>query len=473
MGRHNIGIVGLGVMGRNLALNFADKGFEVAVFDPWEKARESFAEQLANEVNTDLTKQVTLVDSKRSLVDELASPRFILFMVKAGEPVDAMIQSFIPLLKRGDSLIDGGNSHFQETIIRERLLNEKGMHFFGIGISGGEEGARNGPSMMAGGNKDAYERARPMLDAIAAKYEDAPCCALVGSDGAGHFVKTVHNGIEYAIMQILSEAYMIMRDVYHLDAQWCGRVFDEWNETDLQSYLIEISAKVLQKKDDLGSGALIDMIMDNAGQKGTGRWSSEAALHYGVPAITIAESVFARSMAAMKDERVFASAKLEGPRCNAAVAAGSSIGSLRNAVVAAVIVAYAQGLGLITAASKEQKWDIDITEVAKIWRNGCVIRASMLDDIAKAYLETPDLANLMCAPVFAQKLADCQKDWRSCLHLAIKQGVPIPALSSAVAYYDGYRSARLSANLLQGQRDFFGAHTYERIDREGLFHTQW
>lgn len=473
MSNQNIGIVGLGVMGRNLALNLAEKGFTVAAFDPWPEARASLTEQLSRETDPELSGRITLVTSEVDLVASLAKPRFILFMIKAGDPVDALIDRFVPLLNADDSLIDGGNSHYQDTIRREKFLNNKSINFFGLGISGGEFGARNGPAMMAGGNRSAYERARPMLEAISAKFEAEPCCALVGSDGAGHFVKMVHNGIEYGIMQVISEAYMVMRDVFGLEAGQIGKIFEGWNGGELQSYLIEISGKVLAKDDEETGKPQIDVIVDKAGQKGTGRWSSEAALALGIPTSTITESVFARAMASLRDERIAAEPLLSGPQRARTEATADQIENLRQAVLASTIIAYAQGLALIHAAAREFSWDIDMTVVASIWRNGCVIRAALLDDMSKAYKSDPNLQNMMCAPVFAQNLKACQEGWRSSLQLAIRHGIPAPALSSALAYYDGYRTARGSANMIQAQRDFFGAHTYERLDREGIYHTEW
>lgn len=473
MGSQNFGIVGLGVMGRNLALNLAEKGFTVAAFDPWPEARASLTEQLSHESNPDLANRIQLTTSEADLVAALSAPRFILFMIKAGDPVDALIETFAPLLDADDSLIDGGNSHYQDTIRREKDLNEKGINFFGLGISGGEYGARNGPAMMAGGNKAAYERARPMLEAISAKFDNEPCCALVGSDGAGHFVKMVHNGIEYGIMQVISEAYMIMRDVYELQASEIGKIFDTWNEGELQSYLIEISGKVLSKTDQETGKPMVDIIVDKAGQKGTGRWSSEAALALGIPTSTITEAVFARAMASLRDERLSAETLLAGPEVARQEVSDEKIDELRQAVLASTIIAYAQGLALIHAAAQEFDWQIDMTIVASIWRNGCVIRASLLNDMSKAYKADPDLQNLICAPAFAQSLKECQKGWRSSLQVAIGHGIPAPALSSALAYYDGYRTAHGSANMIQAQRDFFGAHTYERLDRDGIYHTDW
>ena len=474
MGSQHIGIVGLGVMGRNLALNLAEKGYKVAAFDPWPEARASLTAQLQSEADQALSGNIAMAETEQDLIAiRCKTPRFILFMVKAGDPVDALIDKLLPLLSENDSLIDGGNSHYQDTIRREKALNARGINFFGLGISGGEEGARNGPAMMAGGDRDAYERARPMLEAIAAKYHDEPCCALVGADGAGHFVKMVHNGIEYGIMQIIAEAYMIMRDVHGMDAAQIGKVFEAWDETDLQSYLIEISGKVLARTDDLADGYLVDAILDKAGQKGTGRWSSEAALAFGIPTLTITEAVFARAMASLKDERVKAAEILTGPNRDPMPMTETALEALRAAVLASTIIAYAQGLALIRAAAKEQGWVVDMPQVAKIWRSGCVIRSVLLRDIASAYSADPDLQNLVCAPEIAEKLSACQTGWRDSLGLAIRHGIPVPGLMSALAYFDGYRTARGSANMLQAQRDFFGAHTYERLDQSGVFHTEW
>lgn len=467
-GDGRMGLVGLGVMGRNLALNMADKGFEVAAYDPWAEARAGFAAAAG------AVERIQLADTPGDLAASLAPPRSILIMVKAGAPVDAAIDSLLPHLAPGDSLIDGGNSHYRDTIRREAALKDRGIHFIGLGVSGGEEGARHGPSLMAGGDAEAYGRARPVLEAIAARFDGRPCCALVGGDGAGHFVKMIHNGIEYAVMQLIAEAYAMLRDAGGLSHGEMAAVFRGWNETELASYLVEITAAILDRKDELTGEPLVEMILDKAGQKGTGRWSSEAALELGVPTPTVTEAVFARALAALKDERVAAAGVIAGPAPQPAVADREAlVEDLRNALLGGTIAAYAQGLAAIGAASAERGWNIDLAGVAAIWRAGCVIRAGLLDGVMRAFRDEGAPGNLLCAPAFAEMLATAQGGWRRALCTAIERGIPVPGLSSALAYFDGYRSPRLPANMIQAQRDCFGAHTYERTDREGSFHTQW
>jgi len=460
-----MGIVGLGVMGHNLALNMVDKGVRAVVYDPWPQVRARFAENPG---------PLEVADSLAALVEALPSPRSLLIMVKAGEPVDDVAAQLAPLLSPGDTLIDGGNSHYRDTMRREASLREKGLNFIGLGVSGGEEGARHGPSLMAGGDETAYARVSPVLEAIAARHEGAPCCALVGSDGAGHFVKMVHNGIEYAVMQLISEIYVLLRDVAGLDYPAMARVFRDWNETTVASYLVEITAGILDRADDLGSGPLVEKILDKAGQKGTGQWSSEAALSLGVPTPTITEAVFARNLAARKDERVAASAALAGP--DAAKRPDDVDGFVedaRRALLCGTVIAYAQGLATIAAAANERGWAVDLAAVAGVWRAGCIIRARLLDDVMHAFEGPEPPANLLLAPYFGALVAEQQGGWRRIVADAVRAGVPVPGLSSALAYYDGYRSARLGANLIQAQRDCFGAHSYERTDRPGSFHTEW
>ena len=468
--RKSMGVVGLGVMGSNLALNVAEKGYDVAAYDPWEEARSRFSTSLS----TVEARRIVLVENTAALVNALPEPRTILIMVKAGEPVDAVIADLVPVLRPGDTLIDGGNSHYQDTINREAALNAKGFYFIGLGISGGEEGARHGPSLMAGGAETAYANSRPILEAIAAKFEDEPCCALVGSDGAGHFVKMVHNGIEYGIMQVISEAYVLLRDLCGINHADMAEVFRAWNKTELSSYLVEITADILGRKDEFSDGPLVEMILDKAGQKGTGRWSSEAALELGIPTPTITEAVFARALASLKDERVAASSLLSGPdQATEPWDDEDAVDCIRQALLGAVVATYAQGLAVIEAAGRERGWAVDLSVIADIWRDGCVIRAALLDQVASAYKGNKHPGNLMCASDFARLHAATQAGWRRTLCMAVARGVPVPGLSSALSYYDGYRSDRLSANMIQAQRDYFGAHTYERLDRPGAFHTHW
>ncbi|MCB1752710.1 MAG: NADP-dependent phosphogluconate dehydrogenase [Gammaproteobacteria bacterium] len=466
----SMGILGLGVMGRNLAFNLADKGFTVAVYDAWEEARSRFASDQAAQGFSG----ITLADNPAAFVAALPAPRTILMMIKAGEPVDAAIGQLQPLLQSGDTLIDGGNSHYTDTMRREAALRAKGFYFIGLGVSGGEEGARHGPSLMAGGDPGAYGRVQQMLEAMAASFDGKPCCALLGTDGAGHFVKMVHNGIEYGIMQLIAESYALLRDLGGLDHDGMARVFDGWNRGELASYLVEITAGILRKKDEFSDAPLVEMILDSAGQKGTGRWTSETALSLGIPLPTITESVFARALAAHKAERVAAAGIIPGPaRTPSSGQLPGFVDALRDALLGAAVATYAQGLAVIGAASREHGWAVDLATVAAIWRAGCIIRSALLDDIMQACRSDAALPNLMCAPRFAEILARTQRGWRNTVSLAVTHGVPVPALASALAYLDGYRSARLPANLIQAQRDYFGAHTYERTDRPGVFHTQW
>ena len=467
-----MGVVGLGVMGRNLALNMADRGAEVVTTDAWEPVRQSAAAAFAG--------RVRVVDDLAGLVAALPQPRRILIMVKAGDPVDAVIDSLAGLLAPGDLLIDGGNSHFPDTIRREAALTARGLEFIGLGISGGEEGARHGPSLMAGGSEAAFAAAAPVLTAIAARYDGVPCCARVGTDGAGHFVKMVHNGIEYALMQAIAEAYDLMGTVLDLTPLEMSGHFARWNKGALSSYLIGITADILATADDRAAPgspptALVDRIVDAAGQKGTGRWTSEAALALGVPTPTLTEAVFARAMAALKGERMTAAGVLPD--------LGLSVGPLEDpqAVVDAIgdallgcfVATYAQGLALIAAAGREFGWQADPATIATIWRAGCIIRAKLLDDVARAFSEEPKLANLIVAPVMCGVLGRADAGWRDTLRLACGAGLPVPALCSARAYVDGYRQVRGPAALIQAQRDYFGAHTYRRTDQPGDFHTEW
>ncbi|OLC15835.1 MAG: NADP-dependent phosphogluconate dehydrogenase [Chloroflexi bacterium] len=465
---HELGIVGLATMGMNLARNLASHGVRVAVFNRTRQRTDEF--MALHGAEGDFRPAATLEE----LVQVLTPPRAILLMVKAGAPVDEGIDALSMLLEPGDTLIDGGNSLFHDTRRRAAAAARAGLGFLGMGVSGGEEGALLGPSLMPGGSRESYEHVAEMLNAIAAKVDGVPCCTYIGPDGAGHFVKMVHNGIEYADIQLIAESYDLLRSALGLTPPELASIFREWNEGRLQSYLIEITANVLAKSSD-SNGALVDAIEDEAEQKGTGRWTSESALELGVPLTGITEAVFARVLSSQKAERVTAAGILAGP------AAGhvhydrdmGLVDDVRDALYAAKIVAYAQGFEHLQAGSREYEWGLDLGSLATIWRGGCIIRAAFLDRIKDAYVLQPDLPNLMLAPFFQEALASGQDAWRRVVKTAVDRGVPIPAFSSSLAYYDGYRRARGPANLIQGLRDYFGAHTYHRIDREGAFHTRW
>jgi len=465
---HELGIVGLATMGMNLARNLASHGVRVAVFNRTRHRTDEFMASYSAE--GDFKPAATLEE----LVHNLTPPRAILLMVKAGSPVDEGIDALSMLLEPGDTLIDGGNSLFHDTRRRAAAAARAGLGFLGMGVSGGEEGALLGPSLMPGGSRESYEHVEEMLNAIAAKVDGVPCCTYIGPDGAGHFVKMVHNGIEYADIQLIAETYDILRSALGLSPAELASIFREWNEGRLQSYLIEITANVLAKTSG-SNGALVDAIEDEAEQKGTGRWTSESALELGVPLTGITEAVFARVLSSQKLERVNAAGILTGPAASH-VHYDRDMGlvdDVRDALYAAKIVAYAQGFEHLQAGSREYEWGLDLGALATIWRGGCIIRAAFLDRIKDAYVEQPGLPNLMLAPFFQEALASGQDAWRRVVKTAVERGVPIPAFSSSLAYYDGYRRARGPANLIQGLRDYFGAHTYHRVDREGAFHTRW
>ncbi len=465
---HELGIVGLATMGMNLARNLASHGVRVAVFNRTRQRTDEF--MASHGAEGDFRPAATLEE----LVQVLTPPRAILLMVKAGAPVDEGIDALSMLLEPGDTLIDGGNSLFHDTRRRAAAAARAGLGFLGMGVSGGEEGALLGPSLMPGGSHESYEHVAEMLNAIAAKVDGVPCCTYIGPDGAGHFVKMVHNGIEYADIQLIAETYDLLRSALGLTPPELAAIFREWNEGRLQSYLIEITANVLAKSTD-SNGALVDAIEDEAEQKGTGRWTSESALELGVPLTGITEAVFARVLSSQKAERVTAAGILAGPAASH-VHYDRDMGlvdDVRDALYAAKIVAYAQGFEHLQAGSREYEWGLDLGSLATIWRGGCIIRAAFLDRIKDAYVQQPDLPNLMLAPFFQEALASGQDAWRRVVKTAVDRGVPIPAFSSSLAYYDGYRRARGPANLIQGLRDYFGAHTYHRIDREGAFHTRW
>ncbi len=470
MKKADIGVIGLAVMGENLILNMESKGFTVACFNRTVSKVDRFIEGRAK------GKNIIGTHSIEELCDNLASPRKVMLMVKAGKPVDDFIDLLLPYLDEGDIVIDGGNSYFPDTIRRTRFLDGKGIRYVGTGVSGGEEGALHGPSIMPGGNPDAWPHIKPIFQAIAAKVDDGtPCCDWVGSDGAGHYVKMVHNGIEYGDMQMISEAYFLMQHLLGLTPLEMHQVFVDWNRGELDSYLIEITGDILAKVDDETGKPMVDVILDTAGQKGTGKWTSQSALDMGTPAPTVAEAVFARFLSAIKEERVAASNTLKGPRVRFDGDRDAFIEEIRQALYASKICSYAQGFQLMKMAAAEFGWDLNYGQIALMWREGCIIRAQFLGRIKEAFDGQPDLANLLLAGYFKDAIDRSQDAWRRVVATAVTHGIPVPAFSSALAYYDGYRNARLPANMLQAQRDYFGAHTYERVDkpRGEFFHTNW
>jgi 6-phosphogluconate dehydrogenase len=468
MSKQQIGVIGLAVMGKNLALNIESRGYSVSVYNRSADKTEEFLKNEAEGKNFKGTYSV------EEFVNSLEKPRKILLMVKAGGPTDATIDALKPHLEKGDILIDGGNTFFQDTIRRNKELEEAGLHFIGTGVSGGEEGALKGPSIMPGGQKEAYELVEPILKAISAKVDEEPCCTYIGPNGAGHYVKMVHNGIEYGDMQLISEAYFIMKHVVGLSAEELHEVFAEWNKGELDSYLIEITADIFTKVDEETGKPLVDVILDTAGQKGTGKWTSQSALDLGVPLPIITESVFARFISAMKEERVKASKMLAGPEVKAFEGSKEElIEAVRKALYMSKICSYAQGFAQMRAASEEYDWNLNYGEIAMIFRGGCIIRAQFLQKIKEAYDRESGLANLLLDPYFKDIVENYQSALRQVLSIAIERGIPVPSFSSALAYYDSYRTETLPANLLQAQRDYFGAHTYQRVDKEGIFHTEW
>ncbi|WP_305784507.1 NADP-dependent phosphogluconate dehydrogenase [Symbioplanes lichenis] len=463
-----IGVTGLAVMGRNLARNFARHGHTVAVHNRSYQRTEELVKEFGHE-GTFLP-----AESAEDFVASLEKPRRVIIMVKAGKATDAVIDEFAPLLEEGDMLIDAGNAHYADTRRREAALKERGLHFVGTGVSGGEEGALHGPSIMPGGSKESYEALGPLLEDISAKVDGEPCCVHVGPDGAGHFVKMVHNGIEYADMQLIAEAYDLLRQAGGHSPAEIASVFKTWNEGRLGSYLIEITAEVLQQTDAATGKPFVDIVKDAAEQKGTGRWTVQAALDLGVPVSGIAEAVFARALSGGTDVReAAATAQLPGPSAQAGSHGGDLQADVEQALFASKIVAYAQGFQQIQAASAEYDWEIDPGAMAKIWRAGCIIRAKFLDYIKQAYDKQPELATLLVDDYFLDAVSGAQEAWRRVVATAAAQGIPAPGFASALAYYDGLRASRLPAALIQGQRDFFGAHTYQRVDKEGAFHTLW
>jgi 6-phosphogluconate dehydrogenase len=467
MAQQDFGIIGLAVMGQNLALNVESKGFSAVAFNRTTARTEEFMAGPARGKNIIGAKTI------EEFAAALKRPRKAMIMVKAGSPVDQVIEELVPLLDRGDVIIDGGNSFFQDTIRRNKMLAEKGILYLGTGVSGGEEGARHGPSIMPGGQREGYDLVAPILTKIAAQVEGEPCCTYLGPDGAGHYVKMVHNGIEYGDMQLIAEAYFLMKNALNLDARRLHDVFAKWNEGELNSYLIEITRDIFTVRDEEARQPLVEVILDKAGQKGTGKWASQSALDLGVAAPTIAEAVFARCMSAVKEERVAASSILRGPSTTYGGDQKTFIEAIRQALYASKVCSYAQGFALMREAGKEYGWDLGFGEIAKIWRGGCIIRARFLHRITEAYQRDPNLPNLMLDPFFKGILERAQENWRHVIASAATLGYPIPAFSSALAYFDSYRRERLPANLIQAQRDYFGAHTYERVDKPGTFHTEW
>lgn len=467
MSKQQIGVVGLAVMGKNLALNIESRGFSVSVYNRSpEKTKELLDESPG--------KRLTGTYSVEEFVQSLETPRRILIMVKAGKPTDDTINQLVPHLSQGDILIDGGNAYFPDTVRRNRELEAQGFRFIGTGVSGGEEGALKGPSIMPGGQKDAYELVEPILTAISAKVDGDPCCTYIGPDGAGHYVKMVHNGIEYGDMQLICEAYQLLKDVLNVSTQELHEIFTEWNNGELDSYLIEITRDIFTKYDPETGKPMVDVILDSAGQKGTGKWTSQSALDLGVPLSIITESVFSRFISAMKEERVAASKVLSGPSVSKYAGDRKAfIESVRKALYASKICSYAQGFAQMRAASEEYNWELNYGSIAMIFRGGCIIRAGFLQNIKDAYDRNPELKNLLLDTYFKGIVEQYQDAWREVVAAAVTRGIPVPAFASALAYYDSYRTERLPANLLQAQRDYFGAHTFQRVDKEGSFHYNW
>lgn len=465
----DIGLIGLAVMGENLVLNMESKGFTVAVFNRTVDKVDAFINGRGK------GKNFIGAHSLQELVASLERPRKVMMLVKAGQPVDDFIEQLIPLLEPGDIIIDGGNSHFPDTIRRTKYVESKGLLYIGTGVSGGEEGALKGPSMMPGGSPAAWAYVKDIFQSISAKVEDGtPCCDWVGEDGAGHFVKMVHNGIEYGDMQIINEAYHLMKDLLGMTDDEQHEVFKKWNTGKLNSYLIEITRDILAFKDEDGN-PLVEKILDKAGQKGTGKWTVDAALDLGIPLTLIGESVFSRCLSAQKDLRVKASKEISGTKPNFKGDKQQFVDDLEQAIYASKIISYAQGYDLMMQAAKEYHWNLNYGGIALMWRGGCIIRSVFLGDIKKAFDQNPNLENLLLDPFFKQAVQSAQESWRRVCATALQNGIPVPAMTSALCYFDGFRSERLPANLLQAQRDYFGAHQYERIDRPRgeFFHTDW
>ncbi|MES1042198.1 decarboxylating NADP(+)-dependent phosphogluconate dehydrogenase [Peribacillus simplex] len=464
---NTIGVIGLGVMGSNIALNMASKGEQVAVYN--------YTRDLTDQLVAELDGQsIHPYYEIQDFVQSLETPRKIFLMVTAGKAIDSVITSLLPHLESGDIIMDGGNSHYEDTERRYDELKSKGFSYVGIGISGGEVGALKGPSIMPGGDKEAYEKVAPILTKIAAKVNDDPCCTYIGPKGSGHFVKMVHNGIEYADMQLIAEAYTFLREKLHLEVNEIADIFETWNQGELKSYLIEITAEILRKKDEVTGLPLIDVILDKAGQKGTGKWTSMQAIDNGIPASIITESLFARYISALKEERVHAEDILTGPEnVQQQLDKNEWIDYIRQALYMGKVCAYAQGFTQYKMSSELNGWELPLKDIALIFRGGCIIRAEFLNVISEAYQEQPNLANLLISPYFAKKVANYQVGLRKVVCEGINSGISFPCLGSSLTYYDSYRTGISNANLLQAQRDYFGAHTYERRDLAGVFHTNW
>lgn len=470
--KSDIGLIGLAVMGQNLVLNMESNGYRISVYNRTEEVTKKFLGGTAKG-----KERIIATYSLEELVKSLEKPRKIMLMIKAGDPVDTIITNLKPLLEEGDIIIDGGNSFFKDTMRRTTELERDGILYLGTGVSGGEEGALKGPSIMPGGDKEAWEHVKHILMDISAKADGhIPCCDYIGPDGAGHYVKMIHNGIEYGDMQLISEAYYLMKELLGMSAEEMKEVFDKWNQGELNSYLIEITTDILGKVDEETGKPLVDVILDSAENKGTGKWTSKEALELGVVAPTIVDGVFARYLSAIKKERVEASKILNGPQPHFDGTISDRkqlIDDIGSALYASKICSYAQGFQLLDRASETYNWDLKLGDISLLWREGCIIRAQFLNKIKEAYDRNPDLKNLMLDSYFKGILEEAQAGWRRVVSLAVKNGIPVSSFSSALAYFDGYRRANLSANMIQAQRDYFGAHTYQRIDKEGIFHTDW
>ncbi len=468
MEKADIGLVGLAVMGQNLALNMNDHGFRVAVYNRTTTRMREFVSGPASDT------RIIGAETLETLVESLQKPRRVLLMVRAGKAVDAVIDSLLPLLEAGDIIIDGGNSRYTDTQRRVARLEEQGMHFVGCGISGGEEGARHGPAIMPGGDEAAWPAIKPLLQSIAARVDDVPCCQWIGRGGAGHYVKMVHNGIEYGDMQLIAEAYQLMREGLGMDMEAIQQVFARWNQGRLNSYLIEITADILAYREPDGT-PLLDRILDSAGQKGTGKWTGISALDLGVPLTLIGEAVFARCLSALKDQRVKAEGILGRPAGHFDGDQATAVDAIEQALYASKIVSYAQGYMLMQEAADVYGWDLRYGDIALVWRGGCIIRSRFLNNIRDAYAQNPGLENLLLDEFFATRTLEAESGWRKACGLGIELGIPLPAMTSALSFFDGYRRGNLPANLIQAQRDYFGAHTYERTDRPRgeHFHTDW
>ncbi|MFX0015021.1 MAG: NADP-dependent phosphogluconate dehydrogenase [Promethearchaeota archaeon] len=460
-----IGLIGLSVMGQNLVLNMERNGYTIAVFNRTTQKLEEFINGKGSEKN------IIGCYSLENLCNTLKRPRILILMVKAGLPVDDLISKLLPFLQLGDIIIDGGNSFFRDTIERTEKLRKKGIHFLGIGISGGEEGALRGPSIMPGGSKEAWKHIEKLFYKISAKINGDPCCSYLGPDGAGHYVKMIHNGIEYANMQSIAEVYYILKKIFDMKPSELKRIFAEWNKGDLNSYLIQITIKILSEKDPETGKPLIDLILDSAKQKGTGKWASQEALEIGIPAPSIMEAVFARNISSKRNDRIKASNLLKGPTPQFLGEKNLLVDAAQKALLATKICNYSQGFSLLKAASKEYQWQLNLKDIAHIWRNGCIIRARILEQIERVFQKGFD--NLLLDPYFVNVLNNCQKDWRFIIKLAVENGIPLPVLSSALSYYDSYRNPSLPTNLIQAQRDYFGAHGFERTDKDSglIFHN--